>query len=244
VVGPEAKDDTYAVPAGMFYSIPASLGVLSNDTNVPPGTIASWQQPPPAGLTLNDDGGITWAVPNTPGVYTFPYCVLAFPADPGRRSCISEDATVTLTVATPVAVDDAYTVAPGASLTVPAPGVLGNDTGVPTGTIASWQQPPPTGLALNDDGGITWTAPTTPGVFTFPYCIVAFADSPERRCVSNDATVTVTVTAPPTTPATPVTPADPNLPQTGTSIWLTVTIGLVLVGAGACALVLGRRRRA
>lgn len=249
VTGPTAVPDAYTVVAGQTLTVPAP-GVLANDLNVSAGTlVAAGQSNGGSNPLLEENGALTWTPAiDAAGVHTFKYCIMR----PGPPACITDYATFTITVATPVAVDDAYTVAPGGALTVPAPGVLGNDTNVPPGTIASWQQPPPAGLTLNDDGGITWTAPTTPGVFTFPYCIVAFAAGPQRRCVSNNATVTVTVAvaAPPTTttttttPATPTTPADPNLPLTGTSIWMTVVIGLVLVGAGAGAVVLGRRRRA
>ncbi len=89
-------------------------------------------------------------------------------------------------------------------------------------------------------------------MFTFPYCIVAFPESPqERKCVSNNATVTINVgtspapqTPTPNAPATPPASQGPSLPQTGAPVWTAAVIGLVLLALGVAALVVTRRRRA
>ena len=60
----------------------------------------------------------------------------------------------------PVAVNDAYAVTPNTALTVPAPGVLGNDTDPDPGitlTAAITAGPAHGALTLNANGGFTYT---------------------------------------------------------------------------------------
>ena len=92
----------------------------------------------------------------------------------------------------PVAVNDAYSVIGGATLTVPAPGVLGNDTdadGDPlTAVLASG---PSSGtLVLQPDGSFQYTpGENTVGPVTFTY------RANDGSADSNVATVTITVQA-------------------------------------------------
>jgi Ca2+-binding RTX toxin-like protein len=75
----------------------------------------------------------------------------------------------------PVAVADSYTVAPGGTLTVAAPGVLANDTDADNDTLTAALATGPTSgsLALQPDGSFTYT--------------------PTATNVSNAATVTITI---------------------------------------------------
>ena len=92
----------------------------------------------------------------------------------------------------PVAAADAYSVIGGGTLTVPAPGVLGNDSD-PDGDPRTAQvvsPPPGGGLTLNGDGSLTYTAgEDAGGPVTFTYH--AF-DGYEY---SDTVTVTITVLA-------------------------------------------------
>ena len=92
--------------------------------------------------------------------------------------------------ATPVAVDDSYAAIGNVRISVPAPGVLGNDfAGVPGATITA---PPTTSanggnVALNGDGSFTYNPPAGfEGTDTFSYTLTNSAGS-------NSATVTITV---------------------------------------------------
>ena len=92
----------------------------------------------------------------------------------------------------PTATDDAYTIGVGGTLTVGAPGVLGNDTG---GSLSAQLV---TGvsmgaLTLNPDGSFTY-GPNTGfhGTDTFTY------EASDGTSNSNTATVTITVDDPPT----------------------------------------------
>src|SRR5581483_289105 len=109
---PVAVDDVINVTAGMTFTL-AAPGVLANDQNVPPNAGAGWQTLPPAGLMLNGDGGIAYQVPkNASGTMTFTYCILDLPGSSAAQ-CISNNATITVHVASPVAVDDVFDVVPG-----------------------------------------------------------------------------------------------------------------------------------
>jgi VCBS repeat-containing protein len=91
-----------------------------------------------------------------------------------------------------VANNDAYSVIGGATLTVPAPGVLANDTdanGDPL-TAVLVDGPASGSLTLNPNGSFTYTpGPDTTGQVTFTY---RASDGTNQ---SNLATVTITVTA-------------------------------------------------
>src|SRR5262249_18988253 len=127
-------DDAYAVrqsaPLGLVVGTP---GVLGNDSDTDSGQTLEavvTQTPAKGTLTLHADGSFTY----TPavgaaglGVFTFKYTVF-------DGVLYSPEATVTLTVLTdtetPVALNDAYSVTTGGTLTVPAVrGVLANDQG-------------------------------------------------------------------------------------------------------------------
>jgi Tol biopolymer transport system component len=92
----------------------------------------------------------------------------------------------------PVAVDDAYSVVGGATLTVAAPGVLANDTDAESNPLtAALVTAPASGtLALDPSGSFTYTpAENTIGAVTFTY------RASDGTSDSNVATVTITVQA-------------------------------------------------
>ena len=113
-----------------------------------------------------------------------------------------------------IANPDSYSVVTGSQLTVPAPGVLDNDTFVLGAGAAALRTNVTNGtLTLDSDGGFRYTpAAGFVGTDTFRYRIPAGL---LLLLPSNTTTVTITVTAPPATPAPtpPPTPA-PTPPPT------------------------------
>ncbi len=210
---PVAVDDDYSVTQGGVLTVPAP-GLLTNDTDADgdPLTVEALAFGPANGhLTLNPDGSFTYT-PNAPftGTDTFGYGV--------TDGTDNDIATVTITVTAappntaPVAVDDDYSVTQGGVLTVPAPGLLTNDTdadGDPL-TVEALAFGPANGhLTLNPDGSFTYTpnAPFT-GTDTFGYGVTDGTD--------NDiATVTITVTAAPPNTAPVAVDDDYSVTQGG-----------------------------
>jgi predicted outer membrane repeat protein len=97
----------------------------------------------------------------------------------------------------PTAVDDGYSGVAGSGLTVPAPGVLGNDTAPGSGTLTATQVTSPRygTLTLRSDGSFTYLPGADfPGRDTFTY---RASDGTFR---SQPATVTLTGTAAPCAP--------------------------------------------
>jgi len=115
----------------------------------------------PAGMTLTGNA-LTWP---TAGIAPGDAAVTVSVTDAGGLTD-SKAFTITLTPAAPgpVAEDDSYTARLDETLTIPAPGVLGNDTaysGHPLFAIKLTD--PDKGIlnALNADGGFSYTAPAT-----------------------------------------------------------------------------------
>ena len=122
---PNAGDDTYAIGVGETLIIPPP-GVLSNDNDPDADTITAILGTGPAHgtVTLNSNGSFTY-VHSGVGSAADSFTYFAF--DGMDRS---REATVHLTISVnlpPLAVNDAYSVAEGGVLTVPARGVLTND---------------------------------------------------------------------------------------------------------------------
>ncbi|HHC08915.1 MAG TPA: hypothetical protein ENK55_09385, partial [Actinobacteria bacterium] len=190
-----ATDDVYAVAVGGSVNA-AAPGVLANDEGLAgnPLVTASVVTPPShaASFTFNPDGSFTYTHDGTPNDDTFTYQV----TDAGGN--LSNVATVTLdapTNAAPVAMDDAYSVERGETLTVAAPGVLQNDTdaedGTPGTAVLVSGPSHATSFTLNGDGSFTYVHDGTKGTTdTFTY---KAKDSGAME--SNVATVTLTITS-------------------------------------------------
>ena len=126
---PLAVDDAYTTTEDTPLTVVAP-GVLGNDSDAEgdPLTAVLDTGPTNGTLALSDDGSFTYTPTlNYNGIVTFTYR-----ASDGTDT--SGTATVTITVVAvndaPLAVDDAYTTTEDIPLTVPAPGVLGNDVDV------------------------------------------------------------------------------------------------------------------
>ena len=115
-----------------------------------------------------------------------------FKANDGKAD--SNVATVSITINivsdAPVAVDDSYIAQAGKTLTVDAPGVLGNDTNVDDDivTVGSYTQPANGSVTLNTDGSFVYTPDLGfHGTDSFTY------RSTDSHLPSNAATVTIVV---------------------------------------------------
>ncbi len=191
---PLAVDDLFSTAHDTALVI-APPGVLANDSDPESDPLVAVLSSAPTNgqLTLDADGGFTYT-PNAgfAGADSFTYRANDGEADSG-------DATVTIDVAaapnqTPVALDDAYSTDHDTALTLPAPGVLGNDSdpdGDPlTATLVS--SPANGTLSFNADGGFTYTPNTGfDGIDSFTY------QASDGEADSDIATVTITVATAP-----------------------------------------------
>ncbi len=156
---PVAIDDSYTARKNTVLNISAP-GVLTNDTGFPAPAVTSIVNGSTAQggtVTLNADGSFSYT-PKTDftGTDSFTYTV--------TNAAGSDSATVSIAVeAPPVANDDTYDAVQDTTLTIAAPGVLGNDTGFPAPTatpIASGATAQGGTVTLNADGSFSYTPPT------------------------------------------------------------------------------------
>ena len=195
---PVAADDSYAVDEdASLVTIASDLtfpGVLDNDPG--PGPLTAILVSAPSNGTLSPslaaDGSFSYTPdPDFNGADSFVY-----KANDGTLD--SNDATVTITVNpvndAPVAGDDAYDAVEDQTLSVPAPGVLANDSDVDGDTLTVNTTPviaPINGsLTLNADGSFDYTpavAATAGDSFVYEVC------DAEPLCAT--ATVTLNIAA-------------------------------------------------
>jgi type 1 glutamine amidotransferase len=196
-VAPVGAADAYGTVEDEPLEI-AAPGVLANDTDADGDdlTATGLTQPADGAVDLAADGSFTY----TPdagfaGTDTFTY-----KASDGTAT--SAATTVTITVeegeqppvnTAPEASDDAYSAVGGEPLTLPAPGVLANDTDADGNVLTATgvTQPANGEVTLEADGSFTYTSEAGfSGKDTFTYR----ADDGEDR--SAPATVTITVKSP------------------------------------------------
>ena len=192
---PIAVNDTFTTNENSILTV-AGTGVLQNaiDPNGLPLSAVLQTEPTHGSLDLNADGSFTYT-PNTnySGPDSFTYRV-----NDGRG--LGNIATVSLNVLfvnlPPTAQNDVYTTTGGQVLTVPPPGILGNDSdpqGLPLAAVLV--NPTLDGsLSFQTNGGFSYTAnPGFSGADTFTYRASNGTNS------SNLATVTINVAPQPTT---------------------------------------------
>jgi VCBS repeat-containing protein len=187
---PTATADAYTTAEDTALSV-AAPGVLGNDGDPDgnPLTAVLGSGPSHGSLTLNPNGSFTYTpTANYHGDDSFTY-----KASDGTLT--SNPATVTITVTpvndTPSAVGDTYSTDEDTTLTVAAPGVLGNDSDLDhdTLTAATVSGPSHGILDLNANGSFTYTpAANYNGEDSFTY------RASDGTLGSNPATVTITVT--------------------------------------------------
>jgi hypothetical protein len=186
---PNAVNDTYAT----LEEVPLTVlvnGVLANDTDsdADPLTAVLVSQPANGSVTLNANGTFTY----TPNANFFGTDSFTYRAN--DRIANGNLGTVFINVTNvndaPVGVDDSYTALVGALLSIPAPGVLANDSDIdnlPSELRAVLVTPPVLGtLSLNADGSFDYQAPAIPyGTDTFQYQVS------DGLLLSNVVTVTL-----------------------------------------------------
>jgi VCBS repeat-containing protein len=221
---PEAVGDTYTMAEDAALSVPVGTGVLSNDTDsdTDPLKAVVVANVSHGVLVFNDDGSFTYTpAADFAGTDSFTYKVNDGLADSGA-------ATVTITVSPvndlPVATADAYEAFAGITLSVPAPGTLGNDSDVDGNTLTTVLVGNVSHgtLTLNADGSFTYTAESGfAGADTFTY--------KATDGTGDSATVTVTIEVTLTEPPT-VTSVSESSARRGKSLTVTIT-GTNLDGA-------------
>ena len=195
--GPRATNDIFNVPAGSTFSN-AAPGVLVNDlvAGINAGAVLV-AAPARGSFALNYNGSFTYTPTNFAGSDTFTYR-----ATDGVST--SATATVTLNVQAnqrPVAAADSYSMVQSSTLTVPAPGVLTNDSDPEGSPLSAVTNSSPTAgtLTLSSNGGFVFTPPAGfTGAATFTYLA--------RDGATNSTAATVTINI--TTNGSPVAAAD------------------------------------
>jgi hypothetical protein len=189
---PVAVADTATTTTGSQLTI----AVLANDTSAAsPLNPASLAIGAPTGgtATANANGTVSYTAPATPGSYSFSYTVKNSSAIPTVSNTATATVTVTQGHIAPTAVNDTATGTTGNVTVIP---VLANDTASAPSALnpASLTVTTPTGgtAAATSTGTINYTAPGTPGTYSFSYTV---KDNFAPAAASNSATVTVTVTA-------------------------------------------------
>jgi VCBS repeat-containing protein len=187
---PTANPDNYGVASGAVLMV-AAPGVLANDTDPDGQTLTARLVAGPAHgmLTLHPDGSFVYTpTAGYNGTDSFTYV-----ANDGIVD--SNVATVSISVSQPntppTANPDSYSASASVSLSVPAPGVLANDTDPDVGqTLTARLVMGPTHgtLGLNADGSFVYAPnPTYSGTDVFTY------QANDGLADSNVATVTITV---------------------------------------------------
>ncbi|SPE48882.1 conserved hypothetical protein [Verrucomicrobia bacterium] len=167
---PMAVNDSYVTVQNRTLTVPAP-GVLANDApGLGTNLTASLHRGPTNGiLNLNSNGGFAYTpFTNYLGLDTFTY-----EANDGFTN--SAPATVTINVvpnSPPVANNDSYIYTPNEPFTIPAPGVLANDTVADGDALSAVLVNGPLygSLNLSSTGGFTYTPPTNfsgPDAFTY-----------------------------------------------------------------------------
>lgn len=156
---PTAEDDAYSVNEDATLSVTAP-GVLGNDTDPDGDPLTAMLLSPPAHaafFTLNADGSFTFMPAlNYHGTDNFTY-----KASDGLLN--SNQAIVNLTINPvndrPEAKGDSYTTPEDTTLTVPAPGILANDTDADGDALTAVLNAGPAHgtLTLNTNGSFTYT---------------------------------------------------------------------------------------
>jgi VCBS repeat-containing protein len=170
---PVAVNDSYSVDEGGTLNI-AAPGVLANDTDADSASIHTVLVNGPAhasSFTLNADGSFTYVHDGSETTND------SFKYRANDGSLDSNVATVTITINpvndAPAATNDGYAVNEGATLSVPAPGVLVNDIDVDSASIHAVLVSGPAHAAsftLNANGSFTYVhdgSETTSDSFTY-----------------------------------------------------------------------------
>jgi microsomal dipeptidase-like Zn-dependent dipeptidase len=198
---PVGVDDAYVLVEDATLDV-AAPGVLANDSDPDGDELRAGQVSGTAWgeVELGTDGSLHYVPsPEFNGNDSFSYSV-------SDGEFHSEPITIAFTVlndnAAPTAVDDAYATDEGRTLSVAAPGVLGNDSDSDGDGLRAvlWVGPDHGSLSLDQDGSFAYTpADGYSGPDEFAYA--AADDDPSGNLESNLAKVSLTVRDAPDAPA-------------------------------------------
>ncbi|MCU1231106.1 MAG: thrombospondin, partial [Acidobacteria bacterium] len=173
---------------------PSTVNVLTNDTDPENDTltILSNTNGTLGNAVCSPTGACTYTPNlNANGVDSFTYTI----TDGALTSTATVNVTINAVNDAPVANGDSYSVAGNSTLTVAAPGVLGNDTdvdGVPPLTAMQVSGPAHGSATLNADGSLSYTPALN---YTGPDSIIYNAKD-AGGAVSNNATININVVTP------------------------------------------------
>jgi VCBS repeat-containing protein len=188
---PMANNDSFSTNEDTVLTV-AAPGVLGNDSDADGDLLTAVLVVAPSNgsLTLNADGSFSY----TPNVNFNGTDSFTYQANDGTVN--SNVATATITVIpvndAPVATNDSFGTSENTTLTVAAPGVLGNDSDVDGDALTAVLVAGPSNgsLTLNSNGSFTYTPNANfNGTDTFTY------RANDGTATSNIATVTITVSA-------------------------------------------------
>ncbi len=220
-----AVDDAYLISEDSHLVVPSDghPGLLDNDTG---GSlvlcVASFDSKGLIG-TIDDpgvkpDGSFTYTPPpNFNGMTTFKYEVGTLvagqcPAPPTGEGTATVTITVTALNDAPSAAPDTFTALKDRTLTVAAPGVLGNDSDVDGDTLTAIKKSSPAHgvVTLAQDGGFSYTPNTGyVGPDQFSYAASDGTAESQQQLV----TLHVVAVPPPPTPVPTATPAPTASPE-------------------------------
>jgi hypothetical protein len=202
-----ARDDAYTAVHDRPLSVNAANGVLDNDSGVGI-TAARLTNPAHGTVTLNVNGSFTYR-PDAGYVGADSFTYEARVLNLGILLTDSAVVRLTVTNAAPSAANNSYNATTGVQLSVPASGVLGNDSD-PDGDSLTATLVDGGGngsLDLNANGSFTFkSGGSFTGSRTFTY------RASDGIATSNTATVTINVSAPAPTPTPAPTPAPTAAP--------------------------------
>ena len=162
-----ADDGPYGVTEDTDFSL-AAPGVLANDTGLGNPTVVGGG-PAHGSVVLNSDGSFVYTPdPDYSGPDSFTYSADGNLAQVSLSVSFENDAPV-------AAPDGPFVNGTGDTITVAAPGILGNDADADgdelTAEIVTDTVPAPSGLTLNADGSLSYTvaAATTASTASFQY---------------------------------------------------------------------------
>lgn len=190
---PTAVADSYSTNEDTPLSV-AAPGVLANDTDPEAGAMTAALVSGPTNalsFTLNSDGSFSYTPnPNYNGPDSFTY-------KPNDGTYDGNTVTVSITVIAvndaPVAAADSYSTDEDTALSVPAPGVLGNDSDIDSSVLTAVLATNPShalSFTLNSDGSFSYTpAADYNGPDSFSY------KANDGSLDSNTVTVSINVTA-------------------------------------------------
>jgi hypothetical protein len=150
---PVAVDDSDTT----VHDTAVTVQVLANDSDADGDALTVVSVSDPANGTAATTDGLT--VTYTPNAGFVGSDSFAYTVDDGFGGSATATVTVDVTNEAPVAVNDVYSTPFDTVLTVPAPGVLGNDTDADGDALTAVQQSFPTNgsATLNPDGSFTYT---------------------------------------------------------------------------------------